>query len=297
MSRLNDEELIDELRSRIRDYNQALTELQQVTLELTRVNDKLLSSESLKSHFISNIMNEIVNPFSSILALSKAILSVDKENWKTVLSMVAMIHTEAFALDFQFKNIFAAAKLEAGEVVPEIAQVDVGQFMQHVTASFRMEARKRKITLDATYPLPAEGKEALHFRTDPEKLKLILTNLVQNAFKVSREGDTVGLNLTLMPDALVVEVSDQGPGIPDMKQPTIFDRFNRSNTAIHSKNQGQGLGLSISKALLDLLGGDIQFTSQPTGTVFRVRIPEAHDAYLPAATDGDALYFTSDQVF
>ena len=124
-SRLTDTELLEELRRRITRSNQTVEELTQLNVELREVNKKLEESESLKSHFISNITNEIMNPFTSILGLSRAILSVDKEAWKKVIQMVALIHAEAFSLDFQFRNIFFAAKIEAGEQTPEVLNVDI----------------------------------------------------------------------------------------------------------------------------------------------------------------------------
>ena len=124
-TQLSDTALLEELRRRIERTNQTVGELTTLNDELRAVNKKLEESEALKSHFISNITNEIINPFTSILGLSRAILSVDKESWKKVVSMVALIHSEAFSLDFQFRNIFFAAKVEAGEEVPEVVSVDI----------------------------------------------------------------------------------------------------------------------------------------------------------------------------
>ncbi|HRW63836.1 MAG TPA: hypothetical protein P5132_10120, partial [Bacteroidales bacterium] len=101
MSELTDKELIDELKKRFELNKRALEEVQELNEELKKANNKLEESEALKSHFISNITNEIINPFASILALSKNILSVEKENWKKVISMVSLIYSEAFNLDFQ----------------------------------------------------------------------------------------------------------------------------------------------------------------------------------------------------
>ena len=119
MSKLADEDLIEELRNRFRMNREALEELQELNRELQIVNKKLEESESLKSHFISNITNEIINPFTSILGLAKHILSVKKEDWKTVISMVALIHSEAFNLDFQLRNISLQRKLKLEKYVPK----------------------------------------------------------------------------------------------------------------------------------------------------------------------------------
>jgi len=106
MSKHTDQELIDELQKRFEENAKTIQELKDLTEELKIVNKKLEESEALKSHFISNITNEIINPFTSILGLSRNILAVKKENWKKVISMVALIHSEAFNLDFSFEIYF-----------------------------------------------------------------------------------------------------------------------------------------------------------------------------------------------
>ena len=110
MSKLTDQELIDELQKRFEENKKTIQELKDLTEELKIVNKKLEESEALKSHFISNITNEIINPFTSILGLSRNILAVKKENWKKVISMVALIHSEAFNLDFQITKYISCSK-------------------------------------------------------------------------------------------------------------------------------------------------------------------------------------------
>ena len=87
-TRITDELLIDELKIRIFRYREALDELQKLNSELKDVNKKLQESEALKSHFLSNIANEIVNPFTSILGLSKTIMEVDKDNFQKAQKMI-----------------------------------------------------------------------------------------------------------------------------------------------------------------------------------------------------------------
>ena len=108
-----------------KDCYASCEELNRMNEALIKLNQKPVNSEQLKSHFISNISNEIPDPFTSILGLSESILEVKRENWKKVIALVAMIHTEAFNLDFQLTNIFAAARIEAGEISPEIPDIDI----------------------------------------------------------------------------------------------------------------------------------------------------------------------------
>jgi signal transduction histidine kinase len=300
MNKLTDEELIEELRMRMVENTRALEELKDLNEKLKYVNKKLEESETLKSHFISNITNEIVNPFASILGLSKSILSVNKENWKKVFSMVAMIHTEAFSLDFQLKNVFAAAKIEAGEVYPEIGKVDIQNVVRSVTDSFRIEAQKKKVTFDIVFSFP-EGEETVFlFKTDPEKLKLILSNLINNAVKFCADKSPVIIRVWSENRILYISVHDQGLDISDDFQQLIFDRFKRVDSSITSINRGHGLGLSIIKSLLDLLGGEINFDSdKEKGTTFTINIPEAveEEDSFTSSLNGNEIFFEDNQVF
>jgi signal transduction histidine kinase len=301
IDKLTDTELIDELYIRLENNKRSLKDQKRLEEELKVVNLKLEESETLKSHFISNITNEILNPFASIIGLSKAILHVEKENWKKVFSMVALIYSEASSLDFQLKNIFAAARIEAGDVYPEIGRVDVVNLNQNIIGTFKIEAKKKKITFEQIYDLNQGEKDEngnIIFKTDPEKLKLILLNLLSNALKNSYEGTTIYVKFWIDQNSLFLSVKDTGSGISEEHQKLIFDRFKRVDSRISSLNRGHGLGLSIIKALLDLLDGDIKLESIPDrGTTFTIRVPEANeDTFLMASGDNE-LFFNDNQVF
>ncbi len=298
MSKLTDEELIEELRNRFKMNREALDELQELNRELRVVNKKLEESESLKSHFISNITNEIINPFTSIIGLAKHILSVKKEDWKTVISMVALIHSEAFNLDFQLRNIFVAAKIEAGEIAPEILNVDIKTLIENVLESFKFEAKKKNLTLNFIFDIPEKEGETIYFKTDPEKLKLILSNLLSNAIKFSFEKQSIDLLVNIKNTDLIVAVQDYGTGISEENQKKIFDRFKRLDTGINSLNRGHGLGLSINKAILDLLKGDININSElGKGSKFIITIPEAKADVSGFSTDGNEFLFEEEEIF
>jgi signal transduction histidine kinase len=292
MSDLTDKELIDELKKRFLQNKEALEEVQDLNIKLKKVNRKLEDSESLKGHFISNITNEIINPFASILALSKNILSVKKENWKKVFSMVSLIYSEAFNLDFQLRNIFVAAKLEAGEIFPEILNVDIKHLMVSVVESFKYETKKKKMNIDFQFNIKEEENKIFFFKTDPEKLKLIISNLLSNAIKFSQDNSEIILKAEIDKNNLVVSVKDFGSGITLENQKIIFDRFKRIDSGINSIHRGHGLGLSINKALLDLLTGKIEINSQVgKGTNFTISIPENESQVSGFAFDGNELFF------
>ncbi|MFO7939971.1 MAG: HAMP domain-containing sensor histidine kinase [Bacteroidales bacterium] len=293
MHELNDHELIEELKKRFEQNKKALQEVQKLNEQLKTVNKKLEDSEAMKGHFISNITNEIINPFSSILALSRNILSVKKENWKKVISMVALIYGEAFNLDFQLRNIFVAAKIEAGEIFPEVMNVDISHVVNSLIESFKYELKKKKITIKYEPDFSTDAPEKPYFfKTDPEKLRLILANLLSNAIKYSDNDTQVIVKGWEQDGHLNLSVQDFGTGISPENQKIIFDRFKRLDSGINSLHRGHGLGLSINKALLDALNGHIDIQSElGQGTLFTISLPPISADVKGLAFDGNELFF------
>ncbi len=298
MNRLTDKELIDELQKRFKENTKTIQELKDLTEELKIVNKKLEESEALKSHFISNITNEIINPFTSILGLSRNILAVKKENWKKVISMVALIHSEAFNLDFQLRNIFLAAKIEAGEIYPEILNVDLKTLVKSIIDAFRVEMKKKNLTMDFHFDITPEKGSVFYFKTDPEKIKLAFANLLSNSIKFSYENNRINIRVWKTNDKVNMMVQDFGTGISEANQKIIFDRFKRLDTGINSLNRGHGLGLSINKAVIDLLQGNIDINSEINkGATFTLIIPEAKTNIAGFSADGNEFLFDEEEVF
>ena len=296
MSELNDHELIEELMKRFDQTKKALLEVQQLNKELKQVNKKLEESEALKSHFISNITNEIINPFASILALSRNIMKVGKQDWKEVQKMVTLIYSEAFNLDFQLRNIFVAAKLEAGEIFPEVLNVDILQLLESLVESFKYESDKKNITVDLDLKIEATANKPYYFKTDAEKLRLIIANLLFNAIKFSDKESKVILKVWLKGKNLMISVKDFGCGVSEENLKIIFDRFKRLDSGINSLNRGHGLGLSINKALIDLFDGKIELESElGKGSLFTVTIPESNIDTKGFALDGNELFFDDEE--
>lgn len=295
MTNLSDRQLLKELKDRLQERTKYEQEVNMLSQELQDVTKRFKESEALKSHFISNISNEIVNPFTSILGLSKSILQVEKNDWKKVVSMVALIHSEAFNLDFQLRNIFVAAKIEAGEVVPNIAKVNVRNIVQTIIESFSLVARKMGIDIEFNYNIEYGFGKNFYFKTDSEKLKLIMSNLLNNALKYSFKDSKVIITMTADEDSLNISVQDFGTGISEKNQKVIFERFKRLDSGINSINRGHGLGLSITKALLDVMGGHIEIASKKgEGSTFTVRIPEAKNVVEGFSGEGNDIFFDDD---
>jgi len=234
-------------------------EMRDLMKNLEGLNKKLQESESLKSNFLSNVRNEINNPLTSIMGLSEQIMNGVNLEFDSIMHRALMIYSEAFDLDFQLRNIFVAAELEAGEATPSIARVDVNALIKSTINAFRHKANKKEITIQYTYKSIYETDEENLLKTDPEKFKLILSNLIGNALEFSFDRGMVELVAKRDNKYLVFSLKDNGIGIKDEDQTIIFDRFKQLETGVTRTHGGHGLGLSITRDLVALLGGRIDF--------------------------------------
>lgn len=260
-----------------------IKKLEQQVLEL---NSKLEAAESLKSHFISNITNEIVNPFASILGLSTQILETDQISFDQMKYLASLIHTETFHLDFQLRNIFAAAKIEAGQIFPEARVVNVHEMLNELIELFALEAGKKNIEISIDFS--DDISESFTWVTDVVRLKLVLINFMHNAVKFTHDDTCINVSVCTDSDKLVLKIKDEGIGISDEGISEIFNRFTTVKAGINTAYRGNGLGLSINKALVDILGGDIQIDNKTEqGVIFIVSLPQLHnlDEEMGAGTD------------
>ncbi|MCM2264608.1 MAG: HAMP domain-containing histidine kinase [Desulfuromonadales bacterium] len=291
MSKLSDDELIEEIRQRFEFNRNALSDLRAVTHKLEMMNEKLQESERVKSQFLSNIRNEINNPLSAIMGLSGQLATCRQEPERSA-STAAMIYAEAFNLDFQLQNVFMAAELEAGEAEPDYAMVDV---VAVIAGCFdKLAPRIAEKRIEAHNDLPA----GLTFPTDAQKLEIIVINLLANAVEFNPEGGRVTVTARERDSKLEIAVADTGPGIAAADREIIFDRFRQLDVGTTKGHRGHGLGLSICWSLAELLGGTLDVDSRSdAGSHFVLILPrpdvevkvQARDSNLFIFDQGDEL--------
>jgi len=276
MKKFTDEELVEEIRKRFNDSNRITKEYKDLMKQLWRTNEKLEESEAMKSHFISNVTNEIINPFTSIIGLSSSIMASKPENIDKIKQMASLIHSEAFNLDFQLNNIFSAAKLEAGDLTLDIFKTNIKEIINSTISSFLIEASKKSLQIKVVFDGVLKTKPNTAFNTDPNKFKIIFANLISNAIKFSTAATDIEINCKIDKELLLISVKNYGVGIDKKNQEIIFDRFKRLDENICEQNRGNGLGLSVTKSLLDILNGSIEVNSHSKfGTTFKISIPES----------------------
>jgi signal transduction histidine kinase len=269
--KISDLELLTELQNRLMKSQLMHEEQEDLLLQLHLVNEKLILSELLKSNFLSNIRNEINNPLASILELSKNISKGDMSP-DSVRKSGFLIYNEAFSLDFQLRNIFVSAEIEAGESIVSVSSVNLFSLINSIINSFSHQLNKKELTLI----LNVEFGEKELFHSDAEKIYLIISNLLANAIQYCNRKGKIEITGKISNKQLILEISDDGIGIDDTKKDKIFDRFKQLEEGSTKTYGGHGLGLSITKALLEILQGEICLMSnKDKGCLFKVIVTES----------------------
>lgn len=295
----SDDELLALIEKKFREIKKITEENKKLMEQLWIANKKLEESEKMKSNFLSNIRNEIINPFSSILGLTKNILHQQQDVGK-IISTAKLIHLEAFSLDFQFRNIFTAAEIEAGEVYVEAMKVDIKNLLESIVEMFRYEYDKKQLEVELHLDFNKKIKEDGYFISDADKLQTIFANLISNAVEFSNAGAKIIIKSSIKDNILHFSVQDFGRGIDKTNLKDIFDRFKRLDNSINALNRGHGLGLSIVKSLLDLLNGKIDVVTQKNvGSTFTIEIPqwEQQSDVEGFALDGNEFLFSNEEKF
>jgi signal transduction histidine kinase len=235
--------------------------------------EKAQLSDKLKSAFLANMSHEIRTPMNGILGfvslLKRPNLSTDKQH-----EFVEIIEKSGHRMLNIINDIIDISKIEAGLMKVHCKKFNIKEQIQSIYTFFKPEAEAKGIHLSFTNPLPA--KEAI-IETDCDKVFAVLTNLVKNAIKYTHQGSIeFGYSIKKGREKPELEfyVRDTGIGIHDDNLKTIFERFMRTDITEKSAYQGAGLGLSISKAYVEMLGGKIWVQSEEgNGSTFYFTLP------------------------
>ena len=291
MENITDERIIEELKRRFEEKNDALSALEIVNDKLEKLNVSLLESEKVKSQFLSNIRNEINNPLTSIIGLSGQLATSSFEDGEASRNLAQMIHTEILNLDFQIRNIFAAAELESGEIAMDCTNTNVGSIVADVIESLQPKIDEKNIDVSV------HGAEMEPVCLDAEKLHLMMYNIVGNAVEFNKPDGKGDITVSCEGGSFTCKVKDTGIGIASEDKEKIFDSFKQLDAGMRKTYGGHGLGLSVVKALVDFLQGRIQVESNPgegTAVKFTLQVQEDHGETEGTSLFGNEFLFDDD---
>ena len=228
--------------------------------------------DELKSSLISTVSHELRTPLTMIQGFSELLLERDVDE-KTSRDALRSINLSAERLGRLIEDLLSVSRIESGGLAPRVAPIDVGEAVEDVGS---LLGHKRDIRIDLDEELP-------QVLADGEMLVRILTNLVSNAIKYSPPETEISVSARDVGSKVEVSVSDRGIGMSDSETERLFDKFFRADRPEVQRMGGTGLGLYITRNLVEMQGGEIWAESEPgQGTTLRFTLPTQRKPELVA---------------
>jgi PAS domain S-box-containing protein len=254
---------------RIYGFFQDITLQEQVKKELIKAKEMAQENDKLKSAFLANMSHEIRTPMNGILGFSE-LLKNPKLSGEQHQNYIQIIEKSGKRMLNIINDIVDISKIEAGLMKMDIKESNINEQIEYIYTFFKPEVKAKGMQLFIKNTLP---KKEASIKTDREKLFAILTNLVKNAIKYSNKG-SIEFGYVKKGDCLEFFVKDTGIGISRDRQEAIFERFIQAEIEDEMARQGAGLGLSITKAYVEMLGGNIWVKSEEgIGSIFYFTLP------------------------
>jgi signal transduction histidine kinase len=265
--------ILDEA-SQLRAYSHALEEksrsLERATAELREANEKLKSLDRLKDDFMSSVTHELRTPLTSIRALSELMRDDDDMDLPQRQQFLGIIVAEAERLSRLVNQVLDMAKIESGHAEWHNTPVNMRELVEQAAHSIRESYREAGVTLQVELP-----EQVLPLQADADRITQVVLNLLSNAVKYAPRGSgQVVISLKEEDAGVVVEVQDNGPGIAPDQHAMVFEKFRQVSGDDHYRPGGTGLGLPISRQIVEHFGGRLWLRSVPgQGATFGFFLP------------------------
>jgi TMAO reductase system sensor TorS len=266
------EELEEKVLVRTAELSRTNAKLSDMLIDLRKAKDAAEAANKAKSQFLANMSHEIRTPMNGVLGMTELLIHTKltekqrkfaESSYRSAESLLGVIND---ILDF--------SKIEAGKLELDTISFDLIKTVQDGVELFSEQARKKAISLQ----LKLEPNVPVQVEGDPGRLRQILVNLVGNAVKFTEQG---GVSVCISTNGnegeyanVILDVRDTGIGISPDSLRQIFECFSQGDGSTTRKFGGTGLGLTIARQLVEMMGGDLSVESEPgRGSVFRITVP------------------------
>ena len=267
----------EELRASNEELRYINDHLEKQKQELEKAKKKAEESDRLKSAFLANMSHEIRTPMNGIMGFAQ--LLIKKElNLQKRKEFLGIIHGRTKHLLQIINDIVDISKIEANQLAIHPECFDLNDLLDNLYNEQIKEIQNLTKSHIQLYLTKEIEKTSLHIKTDPNRLRQILDNLLNNAVKFTEQGYIEFGYQREKPYGLTFFIRDTGIGIPPQKQQEIFHRFRQVDESTSRKYEGTGLGLTISKNIVEMMGGNIWMKSGEEGSCFCFYLPckESH---------------------
>ena len=226
-------------------------------------------SDAARRNLVAAVSHDLRTPITSLRLLAEAV-GDDIVDEQTRRGYLARIRTHIDALSSLIDDLFELSRLEAGDIRWTLERVPLGELVGETVAAMRVQAEVKGVAVSAEVP------EALRpARANPEKLQRVLFNLIQNAIRHTPADGSVVVRAAPVADGIEVEVADTGDGIAPEERDRVFTAFYRGGADAARTSAGAGLGLAVSRAIVEAHGGRIWLADAARGTTVRFSLPVA----------------------
>lgn len=267
-------ELSDSLERKVRERT---FELEQSNRKLQQATQEMETLEASRRLLLSNISHELKTPLTSIQGYTKAIL--DGIITDNVSKYLELIYQKSKILEHIFRDLLDLSKLETGKIRFHFETVPAKELLQHLFETYEWELKSKGLSVTMTDFFEPSPQQEAFVTVDQNRIEQVFANFIMNAKKFTPEGGSVDIHARIEAESgdsyrLVVNITDTGPGISEDELPYVFDRFYKGSHSRKLKLDGAGLGLAISKEIMQHHCGGIGVTSvSGAGSTFYFVLP------------------------
>ena len=245
-------------------------ELGQLGETFNYMTQRLEDYEKMRREFVANVSHELRSPLTSIQGFMDALIEgKNKGDEQEKAKYLSIIQKETSRLSKLINELLDLSRFDAQVVHFDMEAFPITTVINRATASLKPQLDEKNLTVKSVVP-----KDLPYCYGDEDRIEQVVHNLLQNAIRYSPKGEKILISARLLTDELLVEVADNGPGIPKQELARIWERFYRVDKARSRGKGGMGLGLAIVEEIIKKHGGQVTVESEPgEGAVFGFTLP------------------------